>query len=495
MVEKECPICAYEEEKFIVCQFCSFEYCVDCFTKHLLSLKVLFPFCMNCKHVFDLDFIAMNTVPNFHNKKYRDHRAKILVEHEKSLLPQTQEAANKQKKIREVKYQIGVLNARIKESERLYHILIGRAYASTFDAAQNRNVYVLTYQEQNEAIANAKAELARSTPHLLQRNLLKRQMNDLLYLTPSGNIEKKKYNIEFIGRCPETNCEGFITRKEKGVVVCGLCDTEFCSKCHKHNNKEHECKAEDVSTVEELKKTTKPCPKCAALIFKISGCSQMFCTVCKTAFDWQTGEIVTKNFHNPHFFEWQRQAGVVPPPRDTANDEALARAIAEGREEEFQLLLAQGGQCQTLNVVTFLNAGYNENGNFPKNKRENLYRQMSEFKGYTQHKFQNIETCDNEDLRISYLLKEIDDKHLLKMVKMREKKREKHGSIHLILQMYCDTLNDMLIKSTFVYNNDKVIRDIVKEIKALRKFVSDSLNDVQKRFGGVVPSLAIAGWE
>ena len=58
-----------------------------------------------------------------------------------------------------------------------------------------------------------------------------------------------------------------------------------------------------------LNKDSKSCPKCGTVIHKTSGCAQMWCPDCHTAFDWRTGEIVTGRIHNPHYIEFKRKGG------------------------------------------------------------------------------------------------------------------------------------------------------------------------------------------
>jgi len=120
-------------------------------------------------------------------------------------------------------------------------------------------------------------------------------------------VEKRK----FIKACPVTDCRGFLSTQWK----CGLCSVKVCNKCHDPITKvSHICDEEKVASIALIATEAKPCPKCSAMISKVSGCDQMFCTECKTAFSWRTGKIETGVMHNPHYFQWRLAGGVAPAP-------------------------------------------------------------------------------------------------------------------------------------------------------------------------------------
>lgn len=110
--------------------------------------------------------------------------------------------------------------------------------------------------------------------------------------------------INYIMKCP-CKCGGIITEN----YMCNLCDTKICRKCGEEKEENHKCDINNILNFNDIMINTKPCPKCYCRIHKVDGCDQMFCTHCKTGFSWKTGKIETHNLHNPHYFEYLRNAG------------------------------------------------------------------------------------------------------------------------------------------------------------------------------------------
>jgi hypothetical protein len=108
--------------------------------------------------------------------------------------------------------------------------------------------------------------------------------------------------------CQKPSCNGMIDEN----YCCVICNNTTCPKCCEITLENHVCNPDTVETIKNIKKDSKPCPKCGISISKIGGCSQMWCVECHTGFSWVTGEIET-NIHNPHYFEYMRKNGVIPP--------------------------------------------------------------------------------------------------------------------------------------------------------------------------------------
>lgn len=259
----DCSVCCERITKrnTVACHFCDYKTCKSCAKRFLLDS--VNPSCMNCKKPWNRETISTNFGKTFVAKEYKQKRERDLFETEKALMPETQEIAMRQKKIREINHEIYLLQARVRELK------------------------------QQKRIIEAG-------------------------ITPSTSTEKKSGPTI---KCPVENCRGFV---DSSNHTCGICDTKICKDCREPlggDRAEHTCDPNTVETVRLLKKDTKSCPKCGVGIHKIEGCDQMYCTQCHTAFSWRTGEIVIgERIHNPHYFEYLRRTGGGAAPRRELGD-------------------------------------------------------------------------------------------------------------------------------------------------------------------------------
>jgi hypothetical protein len=191
----------------------------------------------------------------FHD--YNEYRENILWEKELGLLPQTQSFVEKEIKAEIVNDEIRKLQSDISEHE---------------------NIITTKYR------------------------FIDSKKNEIRDLYNNKEIVRRTY----VRKCPKELCHGFLSQQLK----CDLCNTWVCGQCREikgiTRDAEHICDPNILSSVQAIENDSKPCPKCASLIYKIEGCNQMFCTECKTCFDWRTLRIFTGAIHNPHYFEWRR---------------------------------------------------------------------------------------------------------------------------------------------------------------------------------------------
>ena len=260
MEEKEtCVVCVETlnkaTHKKVSCCYCNFDCCHRCVQKYILS-QIQDPHCMNCKKIWNREFLDDKLPKQFINTELKSHRENILFEKERNLLPETQDNVK--------------LVLQQEEMEREM-----KSIEQEIDTLQRR------YEE------------------------LEKRKNEI---NPFNIIPKKNFQINR-NPCPVQNCRGFLEDKEQDLQ-CGICTVKVCISCRETLDERHTCSKETMKTIQLLDKDTKRCPSCAVQIFKINGCDQMWCVSCHIAFDWKTGEAVRGIIHNPHYHEYIEQHGV-----------------------------------------------------------------------------------------------------------------------------------------------------------------------------------------
>lgn len=462
----DCNICCESINKSvrkpITCPYCEFLCCLRCFKRFLLE-SAGNSSCMMCKRELSLDFITRNTPKTFHNIEYRAHRTQILYERERSLLPTTQHLAEEELEKRRIQKENKFLYdedeyLRFRRTEIIQEInnKYGTGSFQTIMKAKNRNKFTDTADFVNEMmyIGRRRREIKNITQPIQQTP----------FLQSFAKREEEKDRKKFIKACPNGECRGFLS----SVWKCGTCKTYVCKDCHevKKNREDdtHICDPDFVATAKLLKSETKPCPKCAVPIYKIDGCDQMWCVECRTPFSWNTGQIVNDIVHNPHFYEWQRQQNNGNAPR-VLGDEQYNRCGELPWIQDVEYLL----KLRKINLDYWQNCFQ-----IVEHTRRDVLIQYPEQTDIIQ---------DNSDLRVKYLINDIDEKQWKKTLQMRQKRREKNHEINQILQMFVTTLTD--IWNRFIVENI----DIVLETEELRKYVNDNLQVISKQFNNKVPKI------
>lgn len=256
-----CSICTESytrNRKVISCTHCNLECCSVCALTYVESAEVT-PQCMQCHRPWNHQYIRENFGSSF-IKKMANARKDVLFNEQKMYFPDTQEYVN------------------LKNELRSFH-----------EASKP-----LTYLE-SVSVRQINVILSRIENPIRGFNYPGEDV-------PAGTTVVTK---TYIKPCEKNDCKGYVNSENN---ACEICKTQYCSKCMEENFEGHLCKKENILTVTMLRKDTKSCPKCAVLIHRMSGCPDMFCVSCKTAFDWNTMNIHERGNSNPHYYQWLREA-------------------------------------------------------------------------------------------------------------------------------------------------------------------------------------------
>jgi len=169
----------------------------------------------------------------------------------------------------------------------------------------------------------------------------------------------------------------------------------------------------------------------------VSNCSQIWCTSCKTAFDWKTGNIINGPIHNPHYFDYLRSIG--------KEDDEIQRRYNNG---------IQGINCLNWTQITMLaerfraNQKSNEHYYFI-NDIFNLSRHINHIRDYVlntelSNHYNNPEEV-NADLRVHYLQNYISKDTFKIKIQRRDKRNSFNQNLREVVEMYADVLSDTLV--------------------------------------------------
>jgi hypothetical protein len=286
-----------------------------------------------------------------------------------------------------------------------------------------------------------------------------------------GTDETVAPRQRFTRACPADGCRGFLSTQWK----CGLCELWTCPDClvvkGPERDCEHCCNPDDVASAKLLSVDSKPCPKCACVIFKVDGCDQMWCTMCHTAFSWRTGNIETRTIHNPHFFEYQRSQRANIPR--AVGDIPCGRDLDVGTLQYLHDLLQQKGASREfmLTMYDYINAAQHMNAvELPR--------------------FRPDRVVDFRNLRIKYISSEITESTFRLRLFREMKKQEYKREVGEVLQMLSITLHELMHRFIQEITPEQTMEDIyssttIVEIDRLFEYANGCLLNIAKVYDAV----------
>ena len=261
---KKCQICDYNwtsnKRKKIECSNCKKEACLECYKNYLFMGNFT---CMFCGIEKDIDTLCResNSIPSI-IKKIFEMKADNFLQQEKKFICRYEE------------------------------------YKLITDNLQKEKTKTLT--EIHKLRENIRYLNEQIDQHRTMMTIKERNYNKQVTKLKDINYVKKLTNY----KCFSPVCVGYLNND----FNCSLCKKNYCKECNKELLADHQCKKEDIETVEYIKNNSVACPKCGERISKIEGCDQMYCDPkdngigCGTVFSYKTGNlIITDHIHNPHY--------------------------------------------------------------------------------------------------------------------------------------------------------------------------------------------------
>ena len=287
---------------------------------------------------------------------------------------------------------------------------------------------------------------------------------------PTGTAAVAVERRAFVMKCPQSTCQGFLSTQYK----CGLCETRVCAHCHVVKTEEHTCDPATVETIQQIRREARPCPRCTALISKVDGCDQMWCTQCRTAFSWNTGRVETTVVHNPHFFQYMRETGQAAPRRDNPGFGCAAVHNIGDTLHRLRWTCRLASNRQFLDTLT---EDYRQVVDAREVHLGGLRRTTAE---YGQEEWRRV-------LRVRRLVDEIDEATWKATLQRKEKENHKNTAWVHLLDLYTTVATETFARITSTSSITDV-QAIYDEFLRLKAYTLEQARAISKVFGCVLPA-------
>jgi hypothetical protein len=445
-----CDICCETVKKKVSCGSCALSVCVPCLTQFCQTSPSVDVVCMQCKTLWDTEFIVKNVSRSFLHT-HKKCVEKLLIDREKSQLPETQWYLQYDRAMETVVRP--ELEQASREAVRLERTIAARVE----DHCSEHEYFDLQFRYKR-----CKRHCTRLSRHLEAWKYQLHMTYDKYIPEPlrkqqNQNTTEKVLNVF---PCAKTECRGYVNSD----FCCGTCESRYCPKCFQSKvSTDHSCKPEDIQTAKEIDRSSKPCPKCSVRIHKIDGCDQMWCTQCHTAFSWNTGKVEQNEIHNPHYYEWFRGTHKQEPP-------AVGRmpGLCDRRPPRMHLLTHMG---------ILFTVGSETYDYFVERLRLNTHVRYVEIDQHFSRR--DYETRNNLDLRLRWLKNTISPEHLGRVLYKRRKECVVNARRVGIFQLYVDASDDLFRRLLYECNDSTEAEAIQIELDHLIAYVNTCFDELR----------------
>lgn len=499
---KSCMICLADNfnkttKTKTECMFCHEVICRECLKATLLNDTAVDVCCPGCRAAWSQEFLVANLPVTFRTGSLKKHREKVLFDREKVRLPLHMDDARRYKTAKEM---AAPIRSRLVELRAAYEAIpvvadriakkkaYNEAQAAWYRGSIPRVVYEKACAEYRtaDALCGKNADAVRLKQELKaakQERLALFGFNRLINTygaagavadeggaVGGAGAAPAERTRRIVMACPAAGCAGFVDSLWK----CGVCDTKVCNKCRVIKGDGHECKADDVATAEALAAESKPCPKCAVAISKVSGCDQMWCTVCHTTFSWNTGKIETSVIHNPHYFQWA-----------AANGRALPRADLPGvacdiNDMMMRTLWRKVADANTIRDPAERRARKELLDTIAERHRWRLDMEAGALRRMRDRVREHTEGDWRREMCVKRLSGEMSETDWQIALQRAEKAHHKERAWLQLMEMYAVTTRDIL--GRFATEADPDVPDIIAQHDRLLEFARDQSAAISKAY-------------
>lgn len=476
MTNESCDICAEKMNKTnhrpIVCpqHRCGKTVCSTCIEQYLLTLMTSGGQCMHCRVEYDPMWLRRQMTKVFINGEYRRHQEHLLVEHEKSLFPVTMPVIESTRQQRKIDQEIADARRKIADLRKFIEIKL-------MDSTRLR--------------------------HSIQRDLRRINNPDPLHEQELSQDETDT-TIHYLRPCVQEDCPGHVHSR---TGVCATCEGSTCLRCNialpfgqNEDHEEHICKEEDLEHWNLIRSSTKPCPGCRTRITKISGCDQMWCPQCHTAFRWSTGQIERGPIHNPEYYRWMFGGQQAAPMANVNGGGADAQEGGEANCGNPNVL----PEARLINRVirTKLKSKTIDDvrSSEPVEKEISMIHQKLSHLKHMEIPTFNLNVGSEEGfmakkttLRIQYLSKIIPFSHFQTSLYRLEKAHRKTMEHNRILTTFC-TLSVEAFRG-FCYDPTFTIKNLIDRINYIQQISNEAIKDLNQCYKSDISILKYISFE